>query len=336
MSQHDMSVANQGFPATRSDLNAALVALASSSKGPSRPATPYAGQIWLDDDTPSSTLWSLKAYDGTDDLLLGQLDNSGNRFYPRLPPKGIAGLGTANNGTDPANDIDVAVGYAVDATDADDLVLLAAITKRLDAAWAVGTNQGGLDTGSKTANTMYAVSLIKRPDTGVVDTLLSASFTAPTMPTNYTLKRLIGAVVTDATPNIVAYTQVGDYFRYTGDVIQDINDASITANTYEIGTLSAPPRSLVHVYGRLANLSETATNGRLHIRTNGAADDATGTQEAWVVYDQSADAFRAVGAIGEVLVDSSRQIQYAASETTDGAAVAIRTLGFTMLTRSNP
>ncbi len=33
MSQHDMNIANQGFPAFRTDLNNALVALASLSSG---------------------------------------------------------------------------------------------------------------------------------------------------------------------------------------------------------------------------------------------------------------------------------------------------------------
>lgn len=48
MSQHDYSIANQGFPAFRSDLNDALAALASSSSGTSAPSTPYANQLWMD------------------------------------------------------------------------------------------------------------------------------------------------------------------------------------------------------------------------------------------------------------------------------------------------
>jgi hypothetical protein len=48
MSQHDLNVANQGFPATRADLNNALAALASNSSGPSEPSTTYANQLWYD------------------------------------------------------------------------------------------------------------------------------------------------------------------------------------------------------------------------------------------------------------------------------------------------
>jgi hypothetical protein len=336
MSQHDMSIANQGFPATRSDLNAALVALASTSKGPARPATPYAGQIWLDDDTPSATLWTIKVYDGTADAIVGYHDTAGDRFYPALHKNAIHGLKTSNNGADALNDIDIAVGSARDSTDADDMHLLAALTKRLDAAWAVGTGNGGLDTGAEAASTLYAGWLIKRPDTGVTEVLFSTSFTAPTMPTNYTLKRLIGAFFNDAASAIVAFTQVGDYFRYTGDVIVDVGDATITANTYEVGTLSVPPWALAHIYARLANTTETATSGRVNVRTVGAADDGTTFLETWVGYDQSADAFRVVGAQGTVLANASRQIEYTSSEVAGTATVDIRTLGFTMLTRSEP
>lgn len=48
MSQHDFNIANQTFPATRSDLNDALQALASLSGGATAPATMYANQFWYD------------------------------------------------------------------------------------------------------------------------------------------------------------------------------------------------------------------------------------------------------------------------------------------------
>jgi hypothetical protein len=48
MSQHDLSIANQGFPAFRSDLNDALQALGSLSSGTSAPSTTYANQLWYD------------------------------------------------------------------------------------------------------------------------------------------------------------------------------------------------------------------------------------------------------------------------------------------------
>jgi hypothetical protein len=48
MSQHDMNIANQGFPAFRADLNAALEALVSSNSGATAPATTFANMPWYD------------------------------------------------------------------------------------------------------------------------------------------------------------------------------------------------------------------------------------------------------------------------------------------------
>ena len=48
MAQHDLEIANQGFPAFRSDLNNALQALGSLSSGATEPTTTYANQLWYD------------------------------------------------------------------------------------------------------------------------------------------------------------------------------------------------------------------------------------------------------------------------------------------------
>jgi hypothetical protein len=56
MSQHDLSIANQGFPAFRSDLNAGLQALGSLQSGSTAPATTYANMLWLDTSANPSVL----------------------------------------------------------------------------------------------------------------------------------------------------------------------------------------------------------------------------------------------------------------------------------------
>lgn len=60
----------------------------------------------------------------------------------------IYGLTLSNNGTDAVNDIDIAAGRCSQLSDAAPLVLASTLTKRLDAAWAVGSGNGGRDTGS--------------------------------------------------------------------------------------------------------------------------------------------------------------------------------------------
>jgi hypothetical protein len=123
----------------------------------------------------------------------------------------LYGLTLSNNGSDATNDIDIAIGSAAsDGTTPVLMTLASALTKRLDAAWAVGTNQGGLDTGA-IANTGYHIWLIQRSDTGVVDALFSTSATAPTMPTNYDRKRRIGWIQR-AAATITPFRQNGNRF----------------------------------------------------------------------------------------------------------------------------
>lgn len=141
-------------------------------------------------------------------------DDAGNEIGPigngGLPQGFIYGLTLSNNVSDATNDINIATGKCRDITDAVDIALGSALTKRLDAAWAVGTNQGGLDTGS-IANATYHVWIIKRSDTGVVDVLFSASASTPTMPANYDYKRRIGSIIRESGA-IVGFIQDGDTF----------------------------------------------------------------------------------------------------------------------------
>jgi hypothetical protein len=118
----------------------------------------------------------------------------------RYAPGTLYGLTLSNNSSDATNDIDIAVGSARSSDDSANMDLLSALTKRLDASWAVGSGNGGLDTGSVGNNTYY-IWLIKRSDTGVVDALFSTSATAPTMPSNYDLKALIGYFVRASSTN---------------------------------------------------------------------------------------------------------------------------------------
>jgi hypothetical protein len=108
-----------------------------------------------------------------------------------FPTGFVYGLTLTTDATDATNDIVIAVGGARSDDDTANLVQTASLIKRADATWVVGTNQGMLDTGA-VGNSRYALWSIKRPDTNVVDVLSSLSFTAPTMPANYTVKALIG------------------------------------------------------------------------------------------------------------------------------------------------
>ena len=82
MSQHDMILDNASGAAFRADANNLAQALASMSKGNTRPPTIYAGQPWLDDNTPSTSVWSWYVWTGSADIKVGELNTTTNNFMP--------------------------------------------------------------------------------------------------------------------------------------------------------------------------------------------------------------------------------------------------------------
>jgi len=180
---------------------------------------------------------------------------SGNLVVTGSMPRGhIWGL-TMSNAADTANDITIAAGEARDEAGTEDMTLASAITKRLDAGWSVGTNQGGLNTGSEANSTWYEVILIKRTDTGVVDVMFSTTANRTTLPASYTIYRRIGWIRNSAGDAILQFTQVDDYFTWTTQV----NDASFTAATAAAAvTLTAPPNSIARF--RATMQCTTSTN----------------------------------------------------------------------------
>lgn len=248
-------------------------------------------------------------------------------------------INVANNGSDANHDIDFSAGKVLDTTGSAVLQLSSVLTKQIDAAWSVGDDAGGLDTGTVAADTDYGLWIVRRSDTGVVDAVFSLETGAlagpATPPTNYDQWRLVGMVHTDASANIIAFLQVGDYFRYMGDVVTDVSDASIAANTFKDGVLSAPPYSLAHVYARFSNSTTTGQPSVLYVRTKGAVDAAS-QSEAIFNSNVAGAAVREGSNILQVLTDGASTIQYAASEPNGATTVVISTLAFTMLTRTNP
>jgi hypothetical protein len=192
-----------------------------------------------------------------------------------LPRMWVSGL-VISRDTDTDHDISISAGEARDATNAHNLILSSALVKQIDAAWAVGTNQGGMDTGSVTTATWYFVWLIKRSDTGVVDALFSTSSTSPTMPTDYDYKRLIGMVKTDGSSNILAFTAYemagGGFKALWSDPPLDVSDAT-PGTSANLRTLSVPTglkvEAIVNAY-----FGNSAANHALYLSCPDVNDEA--------------------------------------------------------------
>ena len=179
-------------------------------------------------------------------------DLSGTYPNPTLAPGGgslaallqghIGGLGLSNDGVSPQTVIDTSAGVAT-SDDATVVMKLASLTKSTG-AWAVGSGNGCLDSGSIAASTWYHVFVIERTDTGVVDELCSTSATAPTFPTNYTKKRRIGSFKTDGSSHILAFTQTGtgNKRKYLwGTAVNDVSSQVVNSGARTLFTMASVP-----------------------------------------------------------------------------------------------
>ena len=72
-----MNIANQGFPATRADLNNALQALATNNSGTSAPSTTFANQWWY--DTTNNNLY-IRNEANNAWILIASLDQTNNEW----------------------------------------------------------------------------------------------------------------------------------------------------------------------------------------------------------------------------------------------------------------
>ena len=287
----------------------------------------------------SVTKVSSAMQDLTDDYAFsGTVSGAGN------PGRGIiGGLRITNDGTDAAHDLGVAVGFARDYADAVNLSLTGALIKRIDASWAVGTNNGGLDTGSVGASALYGVYLIRRSDTGVVDVLFSLDTTAAlatgTKPTNYDQWRLIGLCWTDGSSNLSPMLQTGDVFQKL-DFVADLDDTTISNDAWETATMRCPPFCVVSLIMRTTNGTGSGGYGRtVDLRTKGSSKAASEVT-AQLCFNGSGAAggvhSDAVNGVGHIMVNADKQLDYSSREANGATAVVLGILSVNMLTRSHP
>ncbi len=174
--------------------------------------------------------------------------------------------------------IAVAAGEATDSTNADTMLVNSSITKTF-ASWVVGSGNGGLDTGVIAGTTWYHIYAIKRVDTGVVDVLISLSATAPTMPTNYTLKRRVGSFKTNGSSQVTGCTQTGDQFiwvvRAADATATGMNSDSARTNL----TLTVPTGVAVNALFR-ATIIGVSSNVGLSFQILQETDQSVSTDNA--------------------------------------------------------
>jgi hypothetical protein len=237
-------------------------------------------------------------------------------------------------GGDTEHDINIKVGKCWSQDGQDEIVLATEITKQIDAAWSVGDDAGGMDTGSVAADTGYYVWIIKRSDTGVVDALFSLSLLSPTMPTNYDIKRRIGFIASNSTSNIVDFSTINNVMQYetgTTTEVLDVNDSTITNQTFETATIRAPAFGLAKVIIYIQNT--TGTNGYTAALIKPTSEYRAASVNAHQTIFHAFDTGIAVYPEQHTMetyvwLDGNSQCKYSAFEPSGAATVTVYTLGY--------
>jgi len=188
---------------------------------------------------PATTKGDITVYNGTDNIRVAVGSDGQVLTADSVQASGVkwaaggggglsAGFGAYSNLKVKPNITNPAYQVDIDA----DSITLASSTAVFDAVsvnltvdiTVSGVN--GRDTGSEASSTWYAVWVIY--DGTTVASLLSVSSTAPTMPSGYTYKRLVGFVRNDGSSNFVDFNQWGDtaWFTARNSVASGLNSTS--------------------------------------------------------------------------------------------------------------
>lgn len=197
-----------------------------------------------------------------------------------IAPAGhIYGLTLSNNAGDATNDIDISSGVATDSTNnAVSMSLSSALTKRLDANWAAGTNQGMRNSAAAITNATYHIYLVAKANGADPDIYAHTSTTVATVITalqaetgggSYLYARRIGSIMR-ASASIRGFSQDGDQFLLT-TVVADQSAVVPAGTTGVLVTLSVPVGIKVRALMR-ARLIYTSTQASMFLGSPDESD----------------------------------------------------------------
>jgi hypothetical protein len=165
-----------------------------------------------------------------------------------------------------------------------------------------------------------------RPDTGVVDALISTSATSPTMPSNYTKKRRIGSFLTDGSGHIITFTQFGDEFLWKTPVVDTNGTVTPSTSTQSLVTLSTPLG--VDVYARLyiaANYVSSGGATQFYAPDMGAQGGNSWSSTGFGL--NVVTGYRYMSAPADIRTNTSSQVA-ATNETAVNNTITVVTLGW--------
>lgn len=252
----------------------------------------------------------------------------GSETEDALPKDYRSGILLVNNVTDTQHDIDFLAGKWRNSDDTHDLILLATITKRIDANWTAGTNGGGFPTLlTLSVDTDYHCFIIGKPN-GTIDAGYDSDLSAANLlndATGYTEFVRVHTVRTEkTTTNLLQFVMF-----YIGKFRETYwKDPTLDVDTTDPGTAAvlAVVKTPLGV-STLAVCNIVLTEGGEMYVSNPAQSDLPPSFTA-APLGQLHDATSSNVTSIEVMTDTTSQLRYRISESNGSTKVGISTIGW--------
>jgi hypothetical protein len=227
----------------------------------------------------------------------------------RYPPGHFDGLQTAWVSVTSAS---IAAGTCRDSTDSANIVVPSLLTADITVS---GPTANGRDSATaEAASTWYALYAIDGP-TVAPASLLSTSFTAPTLPAGYTVFRRVGAVYNDSGSNILEFSQHGNgrdrEIRWEGT--HYFLNAGNSTTWLPITVIFIPPTCTI--FDGMFDFNPAAAGNDLRIRRTGDTANSPFYGPSGAGYDFGP--FR-------IFTNDSQQMDYLVTSASDAAYVAVQ------------
>lgn len=193
------------------------------------------------------------------------------------------------------------------------------------------TGLNGLDTGAIASNTWYYIYAILNPTTLATGYLASTSATSPTMPSGFTIRRLLTAVTTlagSAVLDNVAWFNWGNKHtvQYDNTNTDKTLVASGTATSFT--TVSASATAPVGATQLYIGITEGTSGGDRNIWLRRTGSGVTTGRRVFQFYDDNVSFTNIYYVPTEIGLNSSRQFDYRVAGV--GVGVSMFATGYTM------
>ena len=263
-------------------------------------------------------------------------DGSNLSGISAAPTNYLTGLQLSND-SDAEHDISVAAGTARDTADGVTITLDSAMVKRIDAAWASGTGNGGLATTlTLAANTwyhMHGIVVGGAADVGFDTSPIAATLVAEDSATAY---RRIGAVFTDSSSNIIPFSQVGDEFLWNTESSDLVISKNNQAGDVEIQVTIATPLSVTTWAKINVDAVEISNGAGILIHSPDVSIGFAKNNDQNTLYPAQSFSGRinsgsftgGTFSVDRVRTDKQSQISFSTAETDASADISFATIGW--------